>query len=427
MADTTTFSAAMKTKFIGPIRDNLSSNKVLLFGLRTRDDKDTPDPQGSKEFKGIIAEAEGIDFVGNDFRMPLRVARNQGVGVRGQGATLPAPGYQGYAYISDNLRFWYGLFNISGQLLKASESNEGAFTRALTAEMKGVTGDLKRAVNIAAYGTRDTNGTTPLTTIASGTASATQTIGSTIWFQGGEVVDIYDSTGTTKRNSSPLTVTAINRTSKTLTFGASVTTTTGDIVLRASSDSTTAAPNNDIGQGMNGLGNIVSNSGALHGLNPTTSNYWASTVVDAAGATVGDSTLRTVMDGIGFESGADEELLGIWTRGIRNRYVNTLTSLKRFNDASSVTLRGGFKAVLFDEMPFVVDDHNPVGTIHFLNTDAMFWAQMSDWEWMEEDGKTLKWEPRKDSYISILFKYCNLGTFARNRHGKIINAADDAK
>jgi hypothetical protein len=32
MADTATFSAAMKTKFIGPIRDNLHKGKVLLFG-----------------------------------------------------------------------------------------------------------------------------------------------------------------------------------------------------------------------------------------------------------------------------------------------------------------------------------------------------------------------------------------------------------
>ena len=58
---------------------------------------------------------------------------------------------------------------------------------------------------------------------------------------------------------------------------------------------------------------------------------------------------------------------------------------------------------------------------------AMFWSQMSDWEWMEEDGEVLKWEPRYDRYVGVLFKYCNLGTWARNRHGKIVNAEDDVK
>jgi hypothetical protein len=48
---------------------------------------------------------------------------------------------------------------------------------------------------------------------------------------------------------------------------------------------------------------------------------------------------------------------------------------------------------------------------------------MSDWEWMEEDGKVLKWESRKDRYTAILFKYCQLGT-TRNRNDGI---TDDVK
>jgi hypothetical protein len=119
--------------------------------------------------------------------------------------------------------------------------------------------------------------------------------------------------------------------------------------------------------------------------------------------------------------------VSITTRGVRNRYANTLTALKRFNDAQSVTLRGGFNALMFDDTPMVYDDHCPLGHVFALNTDAMFWSQMSDWEWMEEDGNVLKWESRLDRYVGVLFKYCNLGTWARNRHGKITGAADDTK
>lgn len=428
MATINTLSAAMKTEFIGPVRDMLSSNKVLLWGQRTRDaSKQTKDPVSSRPFKGIQPMAEGISFNGNDYRIPLRTSRNQGIGPRAESATLPAAGAQGYQYISDTLSYWYGLFSVTGPLVKASRNDKGSFKRAIESEMTGVTDDLKRAMNIAAFGTKGSHGATPLATIASGATSATQTLDSSIWLQGGEYVDIYDPTGATRRNSAgSLTVDTINRgTSPTIVLSASVATTTNDIVVRASSDSVSATPNNDLGASINGLGNIVASSGALHGLNPSSVSVWASSVVDANGAVIGENYLRQLVDDIGFEAGSDEELLGIWTRGQRARYAASMTAQKRFNDAQSVTLHGGFKAVLFDEMPMVVDDHCPRGYTYMLNTDAMYWAQDSDWEWGDLDGNTLKWQSRTDSYIGYLYKYCNLGTTARNRHGVIQNGDDD--
>jgi len=426
MADISSFSAAMKTKFIGPIRDQLHSNKILLFGLRSRDGDDKQDmAHGSRDFKGIVADSTGIDFVGNEFRMPLRSSRNQGTGPRSESAALPAAGNQGYKYISESLKYFYGLFSITGPLLKASDSNEGAFRKALQAEMEGLTDDLKRHVNIQAFG----SGNGVLATVTSGASSATQAVDTTIYFQGGEYVDIYDSTLTTYRGSASVYVTSISRSGLTITLSSSVSTTTNDVIIRASSDSTSSVPNNDKSNAINGLSNIIDATGALHGLNPATAGeaFWTSTETAAAGAVVGDSLLRGLKDGIGFESGSDEGTVIITTRGIRNRYANTLTALKRFNDAQAVTLRGGFSALMFDDTPMVVDDHCPLGTVFAVNTDAMFWSQMSDWEWMEEDGDVLKWVSGYDKYTGVLFKYCNLGTWARNRHGKITGAADDTK
>ena len=428
MADTSSFSAAMKTKFIGPIRDQLHSNKILLFGLRTRDGDDKQDmPHASRDFRGIVADSTGIDFVGNEFRIPLRTSRNQGTGPRAENAILPAPGNQGYKYISEDLRYFYGLFNITGQLLKASESNEGAFRRALQAEMEGITDDLKRHVNIQAFGTGD--GALATVTAVAGNDI---TVDTTIYFQGGEYLDVYDSPvdpANSPLNATAFYVTAIDRSTLTLTVSDGTGITVGSVLVRASSDSTQTVPNNDVYQAINGLQNIISADGELHGLDPSAAGetFWKSSEVDAAGAIVGDSLLRQLKDAIGFESGSDEETILITTRGVRNRYANTLTALKRFNDAQSVKLRGGFTALMFDETPMVYDDHCPLGHVFAVNMPAMFWSQMSDWEWMEEDGEVLKWEPRYDRYVGVLFKYCNLGTWARNRHGKIVNAEDDVK
>lgn len=424
MATTSTFSGAMKTKFIGPIRDILYSNRILLEGLRDRSGDKSELPAGSREFRGIVAEAEGIDFVGNEFRIPIRVTRNQGVGSRVENVSLPAPGNEGFSQISEPMRHHYGLFNITGQLLKASESNEGAFKRALTVETKGTTESLKMRVNIQAYGNGDGS-----LGVVSANAGPTTTIPvtTTINFRVGEVVDIRDISGSTWL-AAARTITAINRPGLTVTIsGANVTVETGDLLVGASSDSTTGVPNNDFNAGLTGLSKIVSNTGILHTLDPATVPQWASSVIAAGGATVGESLLRQLSDAVGFESGDDQDLVGIWTRGMRNRYAATLTSLKRFTDAQSTTLRGGFKAILFDDKPMVVDDQCPPGTMYMLDTASLFWSQMSDWEWMDNDGEVLKWEPRFDRYIAVLFKYCNMGTYARNRHGKITGAADDIR
>src|SRR5690606_22381154 len=101
MADTATFSAAMKTKFIGPIRDRLPKGKVLLFG----------DPDANPtDFRGILPRAEGIDFVGNEFRIPIKAERNNAVGFRFENETLPAPGASSYTYLQEPMRFAYAVF-----------------------------------------------------------------------------------------------------------------------------------------------------------------------------------------------------------------------------------------------------------------------------------------------------------------------------
>lgn len=425
MANTTTFSAAMKTRFIGPIRDQLYSNKILLFGLRDKQGSGSSDaPQGTVPWRGIQAMAEGIDFVGNEFRIPLRTGRNSGVGSRAENAVLPAPGNESFTYISDPLRFHYGLFNITGQLLKASESNEGAFKRALTVEMDGVTDALKRKVNIDAFG--DGTGAMGVLTAAT-TAAVTVTLDTTVALEVGDIVDVVDTAGPTYK-ANARTVTAINRTTLVATLsGANFTAAIGDKLIRASSDSTSGTPNNDLNAVTNGLRQIVSATGTLHGVAQSSNAWWASTAIAAGGAVVGDNLLRQLTDTIGRDSGDEGDLVYITTRGIRNRYANTLTALKRFNDAQSVTLHGGFKALLFDEKPIVVDDALRPGYVYALNAGQMFWSQMSDWEWLEEDGKALKWESRYDRYIGVLFKYCNFGTFARNRHGVITGADDDVR
>lgn len=294
----------------------------------------------------------------------------------------------------------------------------------MTTEMEQLTRDLKRKVNIDAYG----DGTGVRATLtATATATNTLTLNSLVWLDVGDVVDVLTVAGPTYK-ANARTITAINASTLQVTLsGAAITAAIGDALILASTDSTSGTPNNDLNQVINGLGNIVRATGALHGLNPSTQGVWAASEINASQAVVGDATLRQLTDAVGRAAGDDEDMILITTRGIRNGYANQLTSMKRFTDAQSVNLRGGFKALEFDGKSMVVDDVCPVGTVYALNVPYMFWSEMSDWDWMDRDGDVLKWESRLDRYVGVLFKYSNLGTTQRNRHGRIYNAADDAR
>jgi hypothetical protein len=421
MADTATFSAAMKTKFIGPIRDNLPKGKVLLFG----------DPDANPtDFKGILPSAEGIDFVGNEFRIPVKTKRNQSVGFRSEHETLPAPGSSKYSYLQEPMRYAYSLFNITNQLLKASSSNEGAFRAAFKAEMEDTVLASKLDHNRAAYG----NGTGTLTEVRNNEAAGQTVIdvNSTINFRGGEIIDgVTLATGVVIEPARE--VTAVDRANRTITVSPALTTgltATTDGFVRSSTDSTVAVPNNSWNKEIQGLGSIVGNTGTLHGLSSVTYPWWASSVT-AVGGAISDTVLRNAKDAVGFETGLDVDsgldFAIITTRGIRRRYADTLTSLKRFNDAQSVKLHGGYTALFFDENPIFVDDQCPVSTVFGLALNRLFWAQMSDWDWMDEDGKVLKWESRKDRYIAVLYKYTQLGTTHRGAHFKLTGVTDDVR
>jgi hypothetical protein len=256
-------------------------------------------------------------------------------------------------------------------------------------------------------------------------------VDTTINFRGGEFIDFVNAGGTVISNAHKIT--AIDRTNRNITITPATVaglTATTHFIVRASSDSTIATPNNSQNREIQGVASIVSDTGTLHTVNPATFPFWKSYKKTAIGA-ISDSALRDLKDGIGFESGVDLQDPNGWVlisdRGIRRRYADTLLSVKRFNDAQSVKLHGGFTALMFDENPWFVDDYSPIGQVAGLSLQDMFWAQMSDWDWMDEDGKVLKWETGKDRYTAVLYKYSQLGTTRRNAHGILTGVTDDVR
>lgn len=434
MAQTTANAdAILKEYYLTPIREQLNQRCVLMFAADDDVDKiDSSSGEGGKgqdfDWRGFTRESEGVQFAGREWVLPAHTARNEGMGAITEGGALPTAGQQGWTDLKDKLHHNLGSIRLSRYSIKLSERSPGVFLRLLEAETKGMVNDIRKDVNRQGFGNQTG-------TLASVTADGVNivTVDSVQYLRVNMVIDLIN--GETKAIlAEERKITAINAATKEVTYsGADVTATNKHKLVRHGSWE------NEI----NGLGNIIANTvsvggiqaGVLHGVDPSAAanSWWNSPVLSAGGNPFSEDQGQQVVDRVGASGQAEVELI-VSTRGVRRRYVNTLKSQKRFTDRDSVTLRGGFKAIMFNEMPFVFDDDCPKGQMFFLNSDAMMWIYLDagedgkgGWNWVDDDGAVLsRAVDRTDNFDAYLAADHDFATVGRNRLGRIVELQDDA-
>jgi hypothetical protein len=416
--NTANADAVLKNYYLGPIREQLNQRAILMFAA---EDEGEPASDGESEvsFRGLSRESERVEYAGKKWVIPAHKSRNEGVGAIDEGGPIPVAGQQGWEDLEDVLRHNLGSIELTRYAIRLSNRSPGAFIRLLEAETKGLVQDLRKDVNRQAWG----NQTGTLAAVTADGANQV-TVDSVQYLRVGMRVDLVDSTNDTILASNRV-ISAINATTKVLTYsGADVTATANHRLARTGSWK----------KEIHGLGNLISSTGTLHSVDSTAAGneYWKSVERSAAGDPFDEDTGQQIIDSVAGSGNAEVELL-ITTRGIRRRYVNTLKSQKRFNDRDSVTLRGGFKAVMFNEYPLAFDDDCPKGTMWFLNTDALMWLYLPDgdqpgnWDWVDDDGAILtRKADRTDAFEAYLAADHNLSVTARNQLGKLTSLEDDA-
>jgi hypothetical protein len=90
----------------------------------------------------------------------------------------------------------------------------------------------------------------------------------------------------------------------------------------------------------------------------------------------------------------------------RRLYVALLQLNKRF--VNTMDLKGGFKGLDFNGVPWVVDKMCPPQRIYYLNMSDWAWFVMKDIGWLQRDGTILKWVASRDAYRAVLAAYRNL-------------------
>lgn len=393
--------SALKEYYLPPAREQLNNETMFLAQIE----------RNSRHIEGRRAV------------LSLHVERNSGVGARAEGATLPTAGNQTWAEERVDLAHNYLRIQLSGQVMKMTASDAGSFVRSLDSEMRYGVKDLRRDINRQCYNA-STQTIAQCDTTTASTEVELSVTGNTAMrqFEIGMLVDI----GTTSDYAVVISgseITAVDRTPATvsITISDAVTTTTSHYVTRTGNQ----------GNELIGMREIVASSGTLHNINPSTYEVWKSTVNSNGGTdrAATDNLFETVIDTIDLDSGTAPNFC-VTSKGVRRNYAAQLKAQKRFNDGNSLTLKGGFRALTIDcgdvTLPIIGERDCPNNTAFLLSLEHIVQHEMSDWEWMNEDGAVLNRVSGKDEYEATMFKYHQICTDRRNVHGQIQDLTEGA-
>jgi hypothetical protein len=89
-----------------------------------------------------------------------------------------------------------------------------------------------------------------------------------------------------------------------------------------------------------------------------------------------------------------------------------------------MTLDGGFKAVEYNGVPMVVDKDCVNYNIFFIDESSLEIYQMSDFDWMDEDGAVLSRVSNYDAYEAVLYWYSELGVSKRNANVRLADITE---
>lgn len=394
-----TIESYLKEVYQGRIREQLNDEIVAL--------------------KRITRSGAGVtnEVGGKYVTFPIHTRRNSGIGSRFESEALPTPGRQGHAAARVGLKYAYGGVQLTGQAISLSDTDAKAFAKALDNEVEGLKNDLKKDMNRQIYG----NGNGAIGVATGANTGATVPVADARLFQIGMVVDTQ--TGTTVDNTN-LVVASVSLTpgSNTVTFTTSPGTAlaSADIIVRAGSGIRAGGTKE-----LTGLAAIVSDSGVLYNVDPSTEPEWRASV-SANGGTpraLSEALMIRMTDDIRTKGGSTTLILQ--SLGVRRAYFNLLSQLRQTVNTQEFT--GGFSGLAFTtdrgEIPVVADVDAPLNTQWYINEDALTYYRDEEWHFLDKDGSM--WKQVRDAngdydaYYARMVEYHELGTDRRNSHGVI--------
>lgn len=346
-------------------------------------------------------------------------------------ADLPKAGNQATAAARISLKYFYGTMQLSGQALKLADSNTRAFISALDLETNGLKADLLVDLNRQVYG----NGTGSFATLANVTSAGADVTSGMQFIGINQIVDLWKESdlaaGAALYSSAVIgNYTDAGDGTGTVTWATAL---VGGTPANVEVMTIAGNANNE----WTGLDAIVSDSGTLYNINPSSIPVWKAFVDSPSGAAIAltESDIIKNVDKVRKAGGKTSVMLT--SLGVRRSYFGLLKAQRQFVNTSqeNKSFEGGFVGLAFTtdagEIPLVADPSAPKGTLYGLSEKNLKVYRESDWSFMDEDGSMWTRVPGdtsgtwKDAYSATMFQYSELGTDRRNVHFKMSNRVED--
>lgn len=437
-ATLSTYDEVLKTFYLPGIQDYLNHDKILADMIEVNEE----------------------DVSGKNATIENHYGRSTGTKWTTDGGTLPTATYQKYKTATVPMKYGYGRIQISGPTLRATRDERGAYIKVLDSEIRGIVNDFGKEVNRQYFGCgygilgRWRSGSATSITIqkmytgnSAGGNHFGSTFGAKYMVDRSDIVSVVLTAGSTYVvDSTNMAVSAVTKAAEydTITCTtAGVTEAAGTFYVRPAALGTLAASGAQRLE-MMGLAGIVNNTDlddlalsdgstdgiaasyndSLQGLAVGTYAWFvAKTDFHPSGRWAGQraldlTLLQTMFDMIEEQAGKDygPDLM-MTTRAVRREYLELCLADRR--QVNTMELDGGWSALDYNGVPFVVDNDAIDGEIYFLTLKDLQLFRMSDYSWMDQDGAVLSRVSGYDAYEATFYRYAEFGVKDRSTQGVI--------
>lgn len=267
---------------------------------------------------------------------------------------------------------------------------DGAFASLLEADLEDALADAKDDQERQLFG----DGTGKMATCAVNTSVTNITVDDTKFFAEGQIIDIVSSGGTVLQAAREILI--VDHGLKKLQLsGAAFTTAATDIVVRSG----------NYGLELTGLGAMFKENNVVYGIDRNVFKWFNPTVQNAVG-TLSEIKIQNAIDEAERRAGGNVNIMAT-TYGVRRAYQELLTATKRTVD--TMKLKGGYSALLYNDLPMTVSKYAPSGTLYGLDMSTIKMYQIMDYQWLDEDGAVLSRVASKPVWSATLAKYADTG------------------
>jgi hypothetical protein len=306
-------------------------------------------------------------------------------------------------------------FQITGSVIRKSETDKVAFAKGLDATQKDNLARMYTDVNRQSLG----NGVGWITVVSIGslTSGVTVTIDNPFPFRRGMYIDMYVSVGGAK-DVDNIQIVAVDYAAGTLTLASSQTWSVGDVICKSKKlAGVTSQANAKEMMGWQGLCDTTTFGSAFQGVSVAANPEWVGNVTDAAVSPVSQDLLQRTYNRNAIIGGIKPDTL-MSNYGQARVFLNTELQKTRYEPG---TVEGGNVVLKWGTMEWIVDHTYPLKEVGMMSMAHIEKFQTKDVHLENLTGQTLYQIVGFDAIGGYYAYDGNIGTWKRNAHSRSIN------